>query len=244
MLKSSIIVIMIIISTQFLPLQAQSFGFGCLGLVGGFGGYSYQQYKADGLNAFIDDYNSTLPDSVEKMNKFSDANGYRVGINLFRGNLQGFILTVKGFYQSVSSKKSITQGQYSATDFELKLKTWGVGIDLGTVITPSFSWKVLDATLLYTSGVFTNTYSNPTGTTIVQYSSQSSVGYAIGSGFILSILQDYVTLEGTASYTIFSIHEMKDDAGEPLKIKNEPVKNFISNGGLNGVVQLNLSFPL
>lgn len=244
MLKSTIVIIMIIISAQFLPLRAQSFGFGCLGLVGGFGGYSYQQYKADGLNAYIDEFNSALPDSVKKMSHFREASGYRVGMNLFRGNLQGFILTVKGFYQSVSSKKNISAGQTSSSDFELTLKTWGVGIDLGTSITSSFSWKVLDVALLYTSGVFTTTFSQPSNSDISQYTSSSNVGYAIGSGFILSIIQDYVTLEGTASYSIFSVHEMKDDYGNAITANKEPVKNIISNGGLNGVIQLNLSFPL
>lgn len=243
-MKITVALYIIVLSASFSTLTAQSFGFGCLGLVGGFGGYSYQQYRADGFNEYIDDFNSNLPDSVNKMSHFREAMGYRVGINLFRGNLQGFILTIKGFYQNVSNKKTITNGEFSNTSFELKFKNWGVGIDLGTAINTSFSWKVLDAAVVYSSAVFTNTYTDPTSTNIQQFSSNSRIGYSIGSGFIISLIEEYITLEGTASYTIFSINEMKNGSDNLLSIKGEPVKNFITNGGLNGVIQVNLSFPL
>ena len=38
--------------------EAQTFGFGCLGFVGGYGGYSYQDYNAAGLNEYIRYWNS------------------------------------------------------------------------------------------------------------------------------------------------------------------------------------------
>ena len=58
------------------PIQPQSFGFGCLGFVGGFGGYSYQEYKPNGLNRYVQNFNSINSEYIEnKMSEFGKATG-------------------------------------------------------------------------------------------------------------------------------------------------------------------------
>ena len=86
-------------------LKAQSFGFGCLGLVGGYAGYTYQIYKPTGLNTYIQTFNLLRKDSLKgSMPNFGKSSGYRVGINFYRADLRGFILTAKGFYQNLGEE--------------------------------------------------------------------------------------------------------------------------------------------
>jgi hypothetical protein len=67
------------------PLQAQSFGFGCLGLVGGYAGYSHQNYIPSGLNDYILVYNEIRTDSlVSPVSSFGKARGFRVGLKPFQ----------------------------------------------------------------------------------------------------------------------------------------------------------------
>ena len=91
--------LILIFNYQILP---QSFGFGCLGFVGGFGGFSYQQYKPDGLNRYVANFNSSFSEYIDQnMSDFGTATGYRVGINVFRAKFSGFFVTAKGFYQQL-----------------------------------------------------------------------------------------------------------------------------------------------
>ncbi len=245
----------IVFIVAFIPVtvNAQTFGFGCLGLVGGYGGYSYQVYDPAGLNDFVTSFNNDHKDSLSSaLGKFGKARGYRVGINFFRANIKGFILTTKGFYQYLTEKKTtniLSANGESNVIYEVDLKNWGVGIDLGTAISGALSWKVVDAALLFNWATFTNTLNSPGPTTIVKtYNNEkSTLGYTIGTGFILAIVDQYISLEGTAGYTAFSIDKMKSGDGTELTVSEnstEPMKKFISNGGFSAVIQLNVGFPL
>ncbi|MCL5029295.1 MAG: hypothetical protein M1480_09805 [Bacteroidetes bacterium] len=233
--------------------KSQSFGFGCLGFVGGYGGYSYQAYDPKGLNSYVDNFNSYNKDSLSSpMGKFGQAKGYRVGINFFRANIKGFILTTKGFYQYLIEKKSATinsDGGSSTIIYELDLKNWGVGIDLGTTISGALSWKVIDAAVLFNTVTFTDTRNIPGPTTLVKrYNNENTIlGYTFGTGFILAIVDQYISIEGVAGYTIFSIDRMKADDGSEMPLSensSQPMRNFIASGGFNAVIQLNVGFPL
>lgn len=233
--------------------KSQTFGFGCLGFVGGFGGYSYQQYMPEGLNNYINFFNANNGDSLNvPIGKFGKAKGYRLGLNFFRANFPGIIITSKGFYQSLmeSNDGSIrtSTGIISTTSYELKMDTWGVGIDIGTKIFGGLSWKIIDAALMFNKAKLTNTRNFPGASTEVkEYKSDSKLGYSIGSGFILEIIDEYITLEGLAAYTMLSTHEIHLDDGTKLTLNeksSEPMNNFIESGGFNVVVQLNVGFPL
>ncbi len=252
MTKFTVFIVALIIMVSKTTFS-QSFGFGCLGFVGGYGGYTYQIYKPTGLNDYIQNFNDVRQDSLSTpMSKFGKAQGYRVGINFFRADIRGFILTAKGFYQLLTEKHNASVNSNlssTSTTFKLNIKNWGVGIDLGTALTGGISWKVIDAALLFNSAKLTNTTNSPGPTTkVLEYNNTSSkMGYSIGTGFIISVIDQYVTLEGLAGYTDFSISELQQPDGTKLTVNEnskEPMKNFIESGGFNAVVQLNLGFPL
>ena len=101
MIKKNFFYIVIVLSVISFNtnMNSQTFGFGCLGFFGGYGGIVYQSYKADGLNQFVNYFNemkaSALDDPLEE---FYGAVGYRIGVNFFRATWEsGFILTAKGF---------------------------------------------------------------------------------------------------------------------------------------------------
>jgi hypothetical protein len=243
----------VIVIFYSVDLRAQSFGFGCLGLVGGYAGYSYQIYKPTGLNTYIQTFNLIRKDSLKgAMQNFGKSSGYRVGINFFRADLKGFILTAKGFYQELGEENDASvvspYGTYN-TSFDFNLRSWGFGFDLGTSLTYSLSWKVIDASLLFNSAQFTNTTNYPGALTNVNtYKTDKQVlGYTVGTGFILAIIGHYVSLEGFAGYTYLKIDMVKQDNGSYLTVNELPsaeMKNFIEAGGFNAVIQLNVGFPL
>ena len=234
-------------------VNSQTFGFGCLGFFGGYGGVAYQSYKADGLNQFVKDFNemysTTLDDPLQE---YYGAVGYRVGVNFFRATWEsGFILTAKGYYQSLSrtreASESLVDGNTNYT-FELDLKNWAVGIDFGYAITSFLSWKIVDGSINFNNVSLTNTINSPEGTEVSKYISESNVlGFSVGTGLIIFIIKDYISLEGFAGYTGLKIEKLKFDEGDANLFNvliEEENNNFIEAGGFTGVIQLNLGFPL
>ena len=252
MLKRLFLTIILFTMLGTSAIMAQSFGFGCLGLVGGFGGYTYQRYQPTGFNDYITAFNSFHGDSLSSpFSKFGTALGFRVGINFFRADFEGFILTTKGYYQSLLEKheaKVTSQAGTSNYKYEIELNNWAIGIDLGTSITNSLSWKVIDASLLFNYVTLNDNQNYPGGFSLVkEYKNTSTLGYTIGTGFILSFIEGYVSLEGLAGYTKLTVKTMKLDDGTELTINensNQPMENFIENGGFIAVLQLNVGFPL
>jgi len=233
-------------------LNSQTFGFGCLGFTGGYAGYSHQKYQPDGLNDYIKIFNLNRKDSLtENLHSFGSANGFRVGLNFFRKKFSGVFITAKGFYQFLNEKHQAVEKLSSgivSTSNEVKMTNWGLGIDLGTPIISFLNWKIIDAALLYNQARFSNTQNFPGALTVVNnYKSDYHFGYTIGTGIIIEILGEYITLEGLAAYSKITIDEMKMDDGTKL-MKNEnlteTMKNFIADGGFNAVIQLNIGLPL
>jgi hypothetical protein len=234
-------------------VNAQSFGFGCLGFVGGYGGYSYQEYKPDGLNNYIDVFNRVRGDSlISPMEKFRKATGYRVGLNFFRAKIDNFVLTTKGFYQLISENHEALERHgigTRSTSLKLEMMNWGVGVDLGISITKAVSWKVVDGAVNFNNITLTST-ENMTGaqTVVKKYKTRSTnLGYSVGTGFIIDVIEEYVSIEGLAAYTQLSVDDLQMDDGTLLTVDEtteQPMTNFISVGGFNAVVQLNVGFPL
>jgi hypothetical protein len=234
-------------------VNSQTFGFGCLGFFGGYGGIVYQSYKADGLNQFVKYFNemnsTTLDDPLQE---FYGAVGYRVGVNFFRATWEsGFILTAKGYYQSLSrtreASESLVDGNTNYT-FELDLKNWAIGVDFGYAITSFLSWKIVDGSINFNNVSLTNTINSSEGTEVSKYISESNIlGYSVGTGLIIFLIKDYISLEGFAGYTGLKIEKLKFDEGDANLLNvliEEENNNFIEAGGFTGVIQLNLGFPL
>ncbi|MGB5893540.1 MAG: hypothetical protein WBG58_05125 [Ignavibacteriaceae bacterium] len=255
MLKKNIFYTVIIISVVLFNtnINSQTFGFGCLGFFGGYGGVAYQSYKADGLNQFVNYFNEmksgTLDDPLEE---YYGAVGYRVGVNFFRATWEsGFILTAKGYYQSLSRTREASETLVDGNtnyEFELDLKNWAVGVDFGYAITSFFSWKIVDGSINFNNVSLTNTNNSPNGTDVSKYKSDSGViGYSVGTGLIIFLIKDYISLEGFAGYTGLTIEKLNYDEGNSssLNVLNEEENiNFIESGGFTGVIQLNIGFPL
>jgi len=191
---------------------------------------------------------STLNDPLQD---YYGAVGYRVGINFFRAHWQSrFILTAKGYYQSLSrtreTSETLPDGNINYSN-ELDLKNWALGIDFGYAITSFLSWKIIDGAVHFNNVSLTNTV-NSTGETEVNiYKSKSGVlGYSVGTGLIISIVKDYISIEASAGYTGLTIEKLNPDEGrrflEDLPEINNT--NFIESGGFTAVVQLNIGFPL
>ncbi|NWG28731.1 MAG: hypothetical protein HXY48_09395 [Ignavibacteriaceae bacterium] len=236
--------------------EAQTFGFGCLGFVGGYGGFTYQQYEAAGLNEYIR-YKNQLESTINPVNEFTSATGYRVGLNFFRATFEnGIIVTAKGFYQYLSEKNKGTVGVGVNNDnysMDLTFKNWSLGFDVGWEFTKVISWKILDGSLNFNNITLTQTTDLPGETIVNKYKSDSGVlGYSIGTGIIVAIIKDYVSIEGLVGYTFLKIDELRNDDGTqfmsdivmPAIYPALPADNFIESGGFSAVIQLNVGFPL
>jgi len=227
--------------------EAQTFGFGCLGFVGGYAGYSYQDYNAAGLNEYINYWNS-LEFVHSPLDEFSSASGYRVGLNLFRATFEnGIIVTAKGFYQYLSKENKATAGVGASDDnysMDLTFNNWSLGFDVGWQFTKVVSWKIIDGSLNFNNVTLTETTDLPGETYVNKYKSDSGViGYSIGTGIIVAIIKDYVSIEGLAGYSQIVIDNVYDDNGEPF-LNSSYEEKFIDSGGFSAVIQLNVGFPL
>ena len=229
---------------------SQNFGFGCLGFVGGYGGIVYQKYDAQGLNNFVRNFNEMNSNTLNApLEEFYGAVGYRVGINFFRATLEsGIIISAKGYYQSLSRTRETSETTVDAStnySYELDLKNWAIGFDVGYAFTNYISWKIVDVVVNFNNVTLTNTKNSPGNSEVNKFKSDSNVfGYTVGTGIIISIVKDYVSLEGLAGYTYLQIEDLKTDDGISFLEPVQGNSNFIEAGGFTAELQLNIGFPL
>jgi hypothetical protein len=234
----------LLFSYQILP---QSFGFGCLGFVGGFGGYVYQSYDAAGLNKYITGFNMETYETMGVLNSFDNSTGFRVGLNLFRATFNNnIVLTAKGYYQALyktNTSRIENENNYNYT-LDLDIRNWSLGFDVGWEFTEIISWKILDGSLNFNNVTLTQTSDLPGESDVNKYKSDSGVlGYSLGTGIIVAVLKDYVSIEGIVGYSQIVIENVFNDSGTPFLNSNYNEK-FIDSGGFSAVIQLNVGFPL
>jgi hypothetical protein len=249
-LSKKIFLVVILLSSH---IQSQSFGFGCFGFVGGFGGYSYQQYKPGYLNDRIRGFNAAVSGGTNQIiSEFGTAQGYRLGINFFRAKFSGTFFTLKGYYELLSEHQSYT---YSGTETEINselnfnIKSWNVGFDFGIPITNLLSWKIIDGTLHFNSAKLIHKPNLDDNTRETKYENDApEIGYSISTGFIFSVVENILSIEGTAGYKFFKIKQMTTFDNQIFLLRPEDSRliedDFIKAGGFSAVVQLNLGFPL
>lgn len=254
-IKTIIVLISILIlNSGFHKTYAQEFGFGCLGFVGGFAGYQSMAYKPVNFNAYINDFNETRKDSLtENLSSFGAASGFQFGLNFLRHNYDGLIITFKGSYSKLNKKNSaafLSNNLTFSHYYDIKLSNFTLGLDLGTTLSSYLDWKVIDASILFNQTALERTQNSPNVQSVIDtYKAENiSIGYILGTGFILKLIADYVSLEGSIGYSFFSVGKMKNEnLGTYLNSTEKsstPMEEFISAGGLNATIQLNLSFPL
>ncbi|MDP2301588.1 MAG: hypothetical protein Q8N03_04065 [Ignavibacteria bacterium] len=233
---------------------SQEFGFGCLGFVGGFVGFESSAFKPNDFNNYVSDFNETRKDTLsQQLDSFGDAKGFRFGINFFRHNYNGLLITLKSSFSSLNQKNNAAFLSNNLTfthSYDLQLQNFAIGVDFGTSISSLLDWKVIDAALILNRTKLTRTRNSPNQSSqIDNYSAEKiAIGYTLGSGFILKIVSDYISLEGSIGFTFFEVGRMKNSENNSYLTYREssdvPMEKFIKAGGLSGIIQLNLSFPL
>lgn len=242
-------ILIIFIIGSIVDVKAQSFGFGCFGFVSGYGGYSYQSFEPGYLKYYGNELRTTGDPHINKLfDEINEVQGFRVGLNFFRAKFSSFFLTAKGSYQILSSKKNIIVSEfYPNVDYNLSFKSWGLGIDVGIPLTKILNWKIVDGELLFNSVRFKRTINDVGITTVDTYNNDSpDLGYSVGTGFIVYLIEGYLSLEGTAGYTFMKIEKMTDENGLTYlgDLITTDEQNFIKSGGFNAVLQINVGFPL
>lgn len=236
-------------------LHSQDLGFGCLGLVGGFAGYGMQTYQTKGINDRVDIFNADYKDSLDSpLKNFGQAAGFRFGINFFEQRFSGFNLSFKGFYQKLSEKnKAIIKSKSSSIEiaktFEVKITSFGLGVDFGTHITEMLNWKILKTAITFSQADFIESEDRPGDLTKKDdyKSTKTTIGYSLTTGFVVYLIGNYISIEGSAGYNVFKFNQLKNNDGKLLIVdetSDTPIPVAIDTGGLAGTIQLNFNFPL
>ncbi len=245
--------IFLIFLLNTISILPQAFGFGCLGFVGGFAGYSYQEYQPGYFNDQIRAFNlAKVNNATQLIPEFGKAQGYRLGINFFRAKFSGVFVTMKGYYEMLSEHHSFTHQELNGvlnSELELNLKSWSVGLDFGIPISKMISWKIVEGNLHFHSAKLNYKPDLANNVLDLKYENGSpEIGYSIATGFVISIIENFASLEGTAGYRFFKIKQLSGNNGESFYLvqDNEQGTNndFIKAGGFNAIIQLNVGFPL
>jgi len=255
MRQSRIKYLLIILAiVTFSKVNAQTCGFGCLGLSGVYGGYSLQQYEADGLNQYLGMLANPFSSVAypESEIQFKEGRGFKVGINLIRADYSNFFFTFKGYYQFLSEQHTIEtylgppQNPHPVVyDIKLDMNNWGIGLDFGIPLFSVIDWKIIESELKIFSPKLTidaseNTIFQNSGTYTPD---KVKMGFSVGSGLIFNIVEDYISLEATGMYTFMEIDNLTSDLdGTPIPAEGSDTK-FISKGGLQAFIQLNVGIP-
>jgi hypothetical protein len=231
-------------------------GFGCFGALSGFVGYEIRDVEATGLNAYLDAIGTDVGFSrelEEPFEKFETLYGFRFGVNFARVDFDPLFFSVKGYYAGLS-KKNFAWIDYDGERFEnyveLKTNNFAVGVDFGVTVVEWLRWKAIDAALTITSARLTGSFTEPGArANVTRYEGEEyKFGYNLGSGVIVNVVGEYVSLEGTIAYAhapVGSLREVDEETFLPETPGGlSPMTNAIDRGGISTSVQLNLGFPL
>lgn len=220
--------------------KAQTMGFGCLGLSGVYGGYSLQNYNADELNHYLN--NSLLPGANYQ---FEKSTGFRVGINLVRAKFENYFISVKGYFQFLKEEdidRNIPGRAEGVEDkFELVQNHFGLGVDFGIPVFDFLDLKLVEGGVnfyKYELNYITQINGEKTGDEKFE-NDESNIGYYLGSGMIIHLVKDYISIEATANYNFYELNSLKSDRNSLIERDK-----LIETKGISGTVQLNLGFPL
>ncbi len=232
-------------------LNAQSFGFGCLGLSGFYAGFSKQNYDNSGLNDYISQRINFFDPSKTIINdklEFTQGTGYRIGANFFRAKWDKFFISAKGYYQFLKESKEIfaqLQNVDTREKYQITMNHWGVGIDLGVPLFWILDWKIAEANVTFYNIEFSQEtlFNNVSQSEIKFNPEKNNIGYFIGTGLILHLIPDYISVEGTAGFNIIQVDKLSNSSGITIPATSSS-KKAIEKGNLSITLQLNVGFPL
>jgi len=224
--------------------QGQSFGFGCLGLSGVFGGYSYQFYKAEGLNKYIN--TQARGSQTSKSNiEYKRGEGFIVGANVLKAQFKSVFIGLKGFYQFSRETKILKPvGNLNYRNYEFNFNYWGAGVDFGFPLGSFLSLKLIDAGVTYSD--ISLKISEKIGSQNIPVetyrSEKPKLAYYVGSGLIFNIISNYLSLELTARYH-FSNYENLVISNKQYLIEENSDLKLVSNSGIQATAQINIGIP-
>ncbi len=229
-----------------MPANAQSCGFGCLGMSGFYGGYSIQRYNADNLNKIIaETYFKGTISGKELSEKFGEAQGYRLGANIFRAKFSGLFVSAKAFYQLLNEEHTYFS-PFVAGDknvYKLKINYWGIGLDFGFHLTSIFYLKLVEGALtFYSAQLEINNHQNGKIFNTKYQNSKTDLSYYVGSGLIVQIIPYYLSLEGTITYSFFKINNLENQKGVKFA-QSIGGQSLLSGNNFGAIVQVNLGLP-
>lgn len=229
---------------------SQTFGFGCLGLSGFYAGITQQQYESIGIKEYL------FPETINNPNlntefDFKQATGYRFGANIFRARFAKAFITAKGYYQflkeSHTRQLSSDINNEKKNKYELSMNHWGVGLDFGFPIFSILDIKLLEGHVTFMNPEF-NTEVLDMNNNILEEdkiaADKVKIGYFVGSGLILHLIPDYVSIEATAGYSFFVIDKFYDDNNNLIIPVSSSKNNAVNKSKFSATVQLNVGFPL
>ncbi len=230
-------------------LTAQTFGFGCLGLSGFYGGYGQHTYEPVGLNKSLDLIFANNQSEVNSPIQFEKATGFRFGANILRAEFNHVFLTAKGFFQFSKEQHSFEDpnqvGVFLKNEYELTSNHWGFGLDFGLPVFNFLHLKLIEGGItFYNIELKEKIISDNEVLTENKYENDGpEIGYYIGTGLIINLIEGYISIEGTAMYHFFKIDSVENS--DRINFVHPSInKPFIEKGGFAAAVQLNLGFPL
>ncbi len=243
MKKYTLLVVLVLTSGS---ISAQTCGFGCLGLSGFYGGYSGQYYDMGTLNQLLNERLSEIGFVNGKMN-FDSGYGVRIGANIFRAKFDDYFLTAKGYYQFLKEEQEVSENSNRNIilfNSKLELDHWGVGLDFGIPVLKVLDWKIVEGGLTFYRSKLENTLRVNDVTLSDNYEEEKiSVGYYLGTGLIIHLVKDYISIEGTAVYNNVDISNMINNQGDYL-LDPQSGKSIMDKAGVTATVQLNIGVPL
>ena len=228
--------------------NAQSSGFGFSGF---FAGYSQQDFSTTAINDYVYNQNiQTDPQNLFSSDQidFKRLTGYRIGANFFRAQFGNIFITAKGYYQFLRELHDLSAQMPEGLvqeNYQLTMNHWGVGLDIGINLFWILDWKIIEGDLTFFNSDFRqekiiNNISQGVNDFI---SGKNIKGYFLGSGFVLQIIPDYVSIEGTIGYNFITIDKLIDKSGTGISpaLSNN---SSIDKGEMSTTIQLNVGFPL
>lgn len=168
-------------------------------------GYGAHTFSADGLNKFIDVYNSQNSAAgtlKSKLGSFGTASGFTVGANFLNLVIDPIIFYATFRYSSYSQSNSaeLTTG---TREYKLSSSNIGMGIGISFILTPQVDLKVME-TMLTTNKV--KLVSTLSGTTNSERTSEADggLGITLESGLVFYPAPPNLSIDISAGYHLYT----------------------------------------
>ncbi|MGK9477144.1 hypothetical protein [Melioribacter sp. OK-6-Me] len=243
-LKFSIVIFLTLSASS---INAQTFGFGCLGMSGFYAGFTHHYYEATAINEFLNNYKINPVDGLMPNIEFKRSTGYRIGANIFRARFSSIIISTKGYYQFLKETNEFKTDELTSERYELSMNNWGVGLDVGIPVFSFLDLKLVEGHLNFYSPEFKINLIEQNSATVELNkftAEETKIGYFLGSGLIIHLIPDYISLEATAGYNFLELKYLYDGENNLSIPVTNSTKEIINKKTFSATLQINVGFPL